>query len=258
MVLRHDPLSMPSAQSDLLTRIESWTQEVESYTRQCKRKGHSTNPPSLAPRETLREITSNSRPRKRKPPTTMPGSEDAGNKKAKLPDDIEAPATRRPGRPRKEQPAPSNNGSLPLRGLPSSFVPNLPPPARPASGTRSRSTSPRKPNITMDYLLNCKPRVVLQTYEDLREAGKGGDIPDSVRLLYERLDSVPLNAIPSELKVGGNPRPSPSLLRRVTLTSNRLPTVMMLTLHVKPRLLQAIISSYLPTQQLYHWIAFIA
>ena len=262
MLLRHDPFSMSLGQSDLLTRIESWTQEVESYTRQCKRRIHSSKPPSLAPRETLREITSNSRPRKRKP-STMPGSKDkavnAGKKKikvpAKVPDDIGSPTRTTRGRPPNQQPAPSNHGPLPRRGLSSSSIPMLPPPAKPASTTRSRSTSPRKPNIDMNYLFNCKPRVVLQTYEDLRE--EGGDIPDSVRLLYERLDSVPTNAIPSELRVGENPCPSQSLLVRVTLTSNRIPTLMMLTLLVKPRLLQAITSTHLPAQQLYHWIGLI-
>ena len=64
---------MLSAQLEFLTRVESWTQEVERHTRQCKkasglaetgRMGRGTSPRSLAPRKALEEITSKSRPGK--------------------------------------------------------------------------------------------------------------------------------------------------------------------------------------------------
>ena len=261
---------MLSAQSDL-TRVESWTQEVERHTRQCKkafrlaetgRMGRDTNPHSLAPREALGEITFNSRPRKRRrAPSTMPDSKDAaantGKKKIKLPDVIEAPISRGRGRPRKEQPAPSNDGSMPLRQRLSSSHPILPPPMKPASAPRSRSASPRKTSIDMSYLLECNPKVRRRTYKQIYQDGDGEKIPDSVRLLYQRLAKVAKNAIPSELKVDGNSCPSQSLLIRVTLTSTRLPTKMMPTLLGRLSLRQTITSSYLSTQQLYHWIDFI-
>ena len=216
---------MLSAQSDLLTRIESWTQEVERHTRQCKKAfglaekgyiGRGMNPRSLAPREALEEITSNSRPRKRRAPSTMPDSKDAaantGKKKIKLSDVIEAPTGRGRGRPRKEQPASSNDGSMPLRQRPSSSHPILPPPTKPASAPRSRSASPRKTSIDMSYLLECNPKVRRRTYKQIYQDGDGERIPDSVRLLYQRLAKVAKNAIPSELKVSGNSCPSQSLL----------------------------------------------
>ena len=262
---------MLSAQSDLLTRVESWTQEVERHTRQCKKAsglaetgymGHGTNPRSLAPRKALDEITSNLRPRKRRAPSIMPGSKDAagntGKKKIKLPDVVDAPTGRGRGRPRKEQPAPSNDGSMPLRQRPSSSHPILPPPTKPASAPRSRSASPRKISIDMSYLLECNPGVIRRTYKQIYQDGDGEKIPGSVRLLHQRLAKVAKNAIPSELKVGGNSCPSQSLPIRVTLTSTRLPTKMMLTLLVRPSLLQMIMSSYLSTQQIYHRISFIA
>lgn len=194
---------MLSAQSDLLTRIELWTQEVERHTRQCKKAfglaetgsmGRGTKLRSLAPREALNEITSNSRPRKRKASSMMPDSKDVAfntGKKIKLPDVTEAPTSRGRGRPRKEQPE-----------RPSSY-PILPPPTKPASAPRSRSTSPRKTSIDMSYLLECNPRVRRRTYKQIYQDGDGEKIPDSVRLLYQRLTKVAKNAIPSELKVGG-------------------------------------------------------
>ena len=262
---------MLSAQSDLLTRVESWTQEVERHTRQCKkastlaetgRMSRGTNPRSLVSRKALGEVTSNSRPRKRRAPSTMPDLKDAvgntGKKKIKLPDVVDAPTGRGRGRPRKEQPAPSGDGSMPLRQRPSSSHPVLPPPTKPASAPRSRSTSPRKISIDMSYLLECNPRVRLGTYKQIYQDGDGEKIPGSVRLLHQQLTKVAKNAIPSELKVGGDSCPSQSFPIRVTLTSTRLPTKMTLTLLVRPSLLQTITSSYLSTQQLYHRISLIA
>ena len=86
---------MLSAQSDLLTRVESWTQEVERHTRQCKkaselaetgRMGRGTNPRSLAPRKALDETTSNSHPRKRRAHSMMPGPKDAVGRTGKKKD----------------------------------------------------------------------------------------------------------------------------------------------------------------------------
>ena len=56
----------------------------------------------------------------------------------------------------------------------------------------------------MSYLLECNPKVRRRTYKQIYQDGGGEKIPDSVRLLYQRLTKVAKNAIPSELKVGGN------------------------------------------------------
>ena len=194
---------------------------MERHTRQCKkasglaktsRMGRGASPRSLAPRKALDETTSNPRPRKRRAPSMMPDSKDAagrtGKKKIKLPDVVDAPTGRGRGRPRKEQPAPSNDGSMPLRQRPSSTHPILPPPTKPASTPRSRSASPRKVSIDMSYLLECNPKVRRRTYKQVYQDGDGEEIPDSVRLLYQRLTKVAKSAIPSELKVGGNTYPS--------------------------------------------------
>ena len=211
--------------------------------------GRGTNLRSLAPRQALNKITSNSRPRKRKASSMMTDSKDVAvntGKKIKLPDVTEAPTGRGRGRPRKQQPE-----------RPSSY-PILPPPTKPASASRSRSASPRKTSIDMSYLLECNPRVRRRTYKQIYQNGDGEKIPDSVHLLYQRLTKVAKNAIPSELKVGGDSYPSQSPLVRVTLLSTRLPTMMMLALLVRPSLLQTTMSSYLSTQQRYPWISFIA
>ena len=218
-------------QTELITRIDGWRQEVEKTTDQKRSqdsKPHGMKLRSSHTRRALAKVSGNPCSKKRKASAITKDKPSAEN--------VEEVARRpRRGRPAKkrqsyiqgvdcmEDPSPTRRP----RGRPpkavqvtnplASDIQILSGPSHSLSTRSSPKKGSRSPGkrgqitrdqqisdaaIDMDYLEHCDPKVIRTTFSDLKE--EQVEISSAVEDLFEELKNVPIGVIPSALQVASS------------------------------------------------------
>lgn len=193
-------LSAQSTAFSITDRIDNWTQEVAKTRRErCLRtkpvhyalRQHNHGIPAKLSKQVL-DVTAPAFKRKRKGIMSENDDVEAPKKKRGRPARGSKPATQAPA-------TAAYNNEAPLATPPLEPTPSLP--SRRKASPRNNAKYIHQPiastNINVRYLRLCHPRLHLKSLQDAKLACA---VPQSVLELHNRLQSLELGQIPSELK----------------------------------------------------------